>query len=500
MAGHSAIINPDAAIYIHQAQVLSSGDWKNITSPSMTYLSPYPIFLAGTFWIVGDWIVAARAVSICFGTAALALIYPLARLFFDRGISLLVLLVYATAPLFVHNGVIATKDSGAWFFVTLGMFLFVRGLGSKTVWSFFAAGGVFILAAWMRIETLIFPACSVIYLLAFEKDRRGLRTAVLIAPVVLVGLLGLGTVFFLQRGEELWARLGEIGPRIELSVYGYRNVRDGLRALEANPPHGIRPEYFDQIRSITWLTGFAVVVRNLVEAYHIPFFALFLAGLWTMLRGYKRDIRAAYFVLILVVSLAFFYFQIFSYWILEQRWIGAAIIASFFFIGQGLLVLRSFLDRYTPFAGGRSLPVLAGVLMAASLPKTVPRHDVDKKVFVQIGEKMAAADPISGPILILAPDGIVRWLSLYANRQSRTAPNPDEFRYTRGSGRALGSDYGHFVDNLRRNQIRYLIWAERQWPKGAFDLLASRRASDLSVEGEWFHRDTGKLVLFTVSR
>jgi hypothetical protein len=449
----------------------------------------------------GDWILAARGASIFLGTSALVLLYPLARLFFDRGISILVVLVYAASPLFVHNGVIATKDSGAWFLVTLGMLLFAKNLGSSAALPFAGAGGVFVLAVWMRIDTLVFPICSIIYLLAFEKDRRGVKLASFLTPVVFVGVLGLGEVFFLQQGGALWARLGEILPRIELTMDGYRNLRETLRSLESNPPPGIPPEYFDQVRSITWVTGLAVVLRNIVEAYHLPLFAIFLAGLWTFRSAIKRDFRGVYFALILLLSLGFFYFHIFSCWILEQRWVGSAIVASFFFIGQGFIILRSFFDRYDFFRGKRSfVAVLAAVVLVATLPKALFQRDADKDVFVQIGEKMASADPKVGRIVILAPTGIVRWLSLYANRKSESAPYPDEFQYNRDSGQSIGSDYGRFISNLGQNKIQYLIWTDKHWPNGAFDLLSSYRASDLQYEGQWFHRDTGKIILFSVAR
>jgi 4-amino-4-deoxy-L-arabinose transferase-like glycosyltransferase len=498
VAWQSAIINPDAAIYIHQAQVLSSGNLKDVTSASMSYLSPYPILLAASFFLTGDWIAAARGVSILVGTLALALLYPLARLFFDRGISLLVVLVYATAPLFVHDGVLATKDSGAWFLVTLGMFLFAKNIGSPSALPFAAAGGVFVLAAWMRIDTLVFPAASILYLWLFEKERRWSKSASFLAPLVFLGAISLVAVLILQQGGSLWARLGEIAPRIELTFNGYRNLREGLRSLQLDPPNGIPAEYFDQIRSIAWLSGLGVVLRNVIEAYHIPFFALFVIGVWSSREVLWQDGRIAYFVLILVLSLGFFYFHIFSCWVLEQRWIGSAIIASFLFIGHGLLVLRSLLESRVRLSRPVALFLMAVGVLVVTLPKTIPQRDSDKRVFVQIGEKMSSVHPTGGNILILAPDSTVRWLSLYANRKLGSTPYPDEFRYSKSLAEMIGSDYGAFLSNLRQNHIRFVVWTERDWPKGAFDLLSSYQPGDLQPEGEWVHSDTGKIVLFRI--
>jgi hypothetical protein len=498
VAWQSAIINPDAAIYIHQAQVLSSGNLKDVTSPTMTYLSPYPILLAASFFVAGDWIVAARAVSIFFGTLGLVALYPLARLFFDRGISLLVVLVYATAPLFVHDGVLATKDSGAWFLVTLGMFLFAKNLGSSSALPFAAAGGIFVLAAWMRIETLVFSVASVLYLLIFEKERRGSKTASFLAPIILIGFVGIAAVLFLQLSGALWARLGEIAPRIELSVNGYQNLRDGLRSLQTDPPHGIPAEYFDQVRSIAWLSGLGVVVRNVIEAFHIPFFALFVIGAWSSRGALRRDARIAYFALILVLSLGFFYFHIFSCWVLEQRWIGSAIIASFLFIGQGLLVLRSLLEYRVRLSRPMALFLLAAGVLVVSLPKTIPQRDADKQVFVQIAEKMSAESPQGGQVLVLAPSNCVRWLSLYANRKSISMPYPDEFTYFNDSGKMIGSDSEGLLSYLRQNKIRFLVWTEKDWPKGVIDWHYSYQFSGLQSEGEWFHPDAGKIILFTL--
>jgi 4-amino-4-deoxy-L-arabinose transferase-like glycosyltransferase len=498
VAWQSAIINPDAAVYIHQAQVLSGGDWNDISSPTMTYLSPYPILVAASFFVLEDWVIAARSISILFGTLALVALYPLARLFFDHGISLLVVLVYAAAPLFVHDGVLATKDSGAWFLVTLGMFLFAKNLGSPSALPFAGAGCIFVLAAWMRIETLVFSVASVLYLLLFEKQRRVLKIASFLAPIIVIGGVGMTAVLFLQQSGALWARLGEIAPRIELSVNGYQNLREGLRFLQSNPPHGIPAGYFDQVRSIVWLSGLGVLARNLIEAFHIPFFALFLLGIWSSRGIYRHDTRAAYFALILVLSLGFFYFHIFSYWVLEQRWIGSAIIASSYFIGKGFTTLRSLSESRLLLSNFQSILLLGFAVLIVTMPKTLPRRDADKEVFVQIGEKMSSETEACRQISILAPASIVRWLSLYANRSSAFVPNPDEFRY---SGKSIATNlksYDSLKNYLIKNNIDYVVWSQRQWPANAIDLPAVYQPKDLLLEGEWSHQDTGKITIFRV--
>ena len=497
-ASASGIVNPDAAVYIQQARAICHGSWHDLGTGSLSYVTAYPLLIAAVNMLAGDWIVSARAVSILFSTLTLIVLYPLARTFFSRDVSLLLVLIYAFNPLFVTSGSDVVKDPGAWFFVATGMLVFVKGLGAFRPSLLLGSSILFLFAAWMRVETLVFFAGSALYLLIAGGSGRWRKSFCFLAPLLVAALLGFAALILTQRSAVLWARLGEIGPRLEMSLGGYQSLREGLRALSTDPPAGMPSEYFDQARSITWLVGLGAILRNAIEAYYAPFFALFLFGLIRTRGGFRGDARARYFFLLLSLLGLLFYVFIFSSWVLEQRWLGTALLASFYFVGQGLIGIRDLLASKLQLPASRATAGLAVLIAIVSLPKTVMPREQDKSVFLEISAAMTSRRTSADEIEILAPEHTIRWLSLYANEEVEGAPYPDEYTYNRRTRGLVADDYEAFLKNLGSHKISYVLWAEKHWPRGAFDLLSSCRKGDLEKIGEWKHPDTGQMVLFKV--
>ena len=119
------IINQDGVLYVHQARALFYGQWDSVTSCGLSYLSPYPLCIAGAYFLVQDWTVAARGVSLVFGSAVLIPVFLLFRRFFDRGVSVAGLLIYATIPVLVSSSSDALREPVCWFFLAVGLYLFV---------------------------------------------------------------------------------------------------------------------------------------------------------------------------------------------------------------------------------------------------------------------------------------------------------------------------------------------------------------------------------------
>jgi len=72
---HSAIINLDGTIYIHQAMALYFRDWNSLKTCGLSFFSSYPVLIAGGYYLVHDWILSARLISLFFGTAMLVPLY-----------------------------------------------------------------------------------------------------------------------------------------------------------------------------------------------------------------------------------------------------------------------------------------------------------------------------------------------------------------------------------------------------------------------------------------
>jgi 4-amino-4-deoxy-L-arabinose transferase-like glycosyltransferase len=95
---YTYIINPDGVLYIHQARAIYYGLNDSILTCSMGFLSNYSILIVLAYKIFGDWVVAAKSVSLFFGTITLVPVYFLLGRFFRREITLAATLIFALIP------------------------------------------------------------------------------------------------------------------------------------------------------------------------------------------------------------------------------------------------------------------------------------------------------------------------------------------------------------------------------------------------------------------
>ena len=123
---YTYVINPDGVFYIHQARAIYYGLWGDLTNCQISFVSNYPFFIAGTYALLRDWIAAAKAVSLIFGATTLIPLYLLLRRFLARDISRLSILAFALIPVFVSQSADIVRDPVSWFFITLGLYFFVK--------------------------------------------------------------------------------------------------------------------------------------------------------------------------------------------------------------------------------------------------------------------------------------------------------------------------------------------------------------------------------------
>lgn len=499
-AFQSAIVNADAAVYIHQARAIYFGDWQALDDTAVKYLTPYPVLIAATRFVAGDWIVAATTVSVFFSVLMLVFLYLLSRQFFDRRISLCIIAIFAFHPLFVTAGIDIIKDPLAWCLLVAGMWLFVRGQTGSRWLSMLASSIIFAFAAWVRVESVMFFFATAVYLVFFEKTDRGKKLMAFLAPALLVLVAVVSVVVFTGRGHMALSRLGEIGPRLALVSEGYQSVRAGLKELSSSPPPGMPAEYFDQIRSITWLVGLAAILRNAVDAFYPPVLVLVLLGLGSTSSLFSADRRIAYFLLILVLLLAFFYAFIFSSWVLEQRWLAPAVLASVVFIGVGLQQVAVWGGYFIRVRKDLLMGAAAGLIMIASIPKILASSESGKAVFVEIARKIADLKPAGVDARILASGHTIRWLSLYANLDVKGAPSPDHFQYDQTTSVLIGKETHNLLRNIKSNGVDFFLYEQRHWPKEAFEFQCETLCDNFETVGRWSHADTGNMILFRVKK
>jgi 4-amino-4-deoxy-L-arabinose transferase-like glycosyltransferase len=495
-AYHTAIINPDGTIYIHQARALYYGIWGSVNTCSTAHFPTVTTLAIAAFYpLFNDWIVAGMAVSMLFGILTLVPLYLLARRFFAKDVSALLTLIYALTPILIDGSVDVIRDSTAWFFATLGFYLFT-GLKRQTAFYLMGSSLCFIIAAWTRVEFTIFVILSPIYLLMDREEKPFRRAALFLLPVALILAAAIGGQMLLHPSRVNWFRLKEIPEKSSAFFSHYQTTRVQLKELINHPLTGIPADFLDNTRNLLWFLGFGVILQNTMEAAYYPFFIVYLLGLGNLRERIAADRRVLYFALLAPAALLLLYFYLFTYWMMENRWIPLALFPAFIFLGHGLEKLISLIQTKFTMKRGMALLLICSLSLVFALPKNMKPRETDKIVFKRMGEMIAAIEGNSKKIEILTTGTSVRWISFYANLRFKGAPCPDEHLSFEG---LIGNSYSQFVSTIKAKGFKYLVWEEKRWPGGRFNLFSSPSYRRDFIElGAWNHRDTGKILLLKV--
>ncbi|MBN1614117.1 MAG: glycosyltransferase family 39 protein, partial [Deltaproteobacteria bacterium] len=450
------------------------------------------LFIAAFFKIFGNWVTAATAVSVCFGTLTLLPLFGLARTFFHREIAALVTLVYAMTPMLVDGSVDIVRDPVYWFFAVLGFYLFTRRRQQTATWLLLSSCA-FLLATSMRIEAIVFLLVVPLFIFLDGREYPLRRTGIFLLPVVLILLAGIGGQIWLHSGTINWYRLTDIHNWILRAFSGYENLRLSLKGLIRQPPAGIPVEFFHNVKNILWFIGFGVVFQNALETFFYPFVPIYLIGLVGIRQRLAEDRRGLFFVLSVTAAFVLLYFFVFIDWQMENRWLALALLPSFLFLGFGMEKLVAFSQRKFSLKKGTALVLIGLLILLFTLPKNMQARGDDKVIYKTIGETIANREGNSRKIEIMTLGVASRWVLFYANQRFPGAPCPDEYFYYY---EWIGDDYNRFVDALKTRGMKYLVWEERTWPKDRFDFIKSPYERDFMRLGSWSHPDTGEIVLF----
>ncbi|NPV05198.1 MAG: hypothetical protein HPY67_10755 [Syntrophaceae bacterium] len=491
----TAVVNTDAAVYLYQAKALYLGLWSSVNACSIKSVTAHPIVTAGIYFLTRDWIVSMRAASILFGTLTLIPLYGLARLFFSFRTSCLVTLLFAVMHVFVSAGVDVGRDPAYWFFSACGLYFFAAAVKREKLWYFSLAGIAFTLAAWNRIEAVLYLAVTVLYLVIRGTAGRWKNLMAFLAPF----LAGVGIVLVLaalsSRGIY-WFRIDEIPERFMAAWYTYQELRVNLAAMIQRPPEGFTFQFFESVRSLLWLLGLGVLLQSTAEAFFYPFAALFLVGLFDF-RKWRPAGLAGYFAALVACGFVLLYLYAMRTWTMENRYLALIILPSFLFLGFGLERILSLLQRRWSMKDAAAVSLCALLIVLLAVPKQLVFHEKDKAVFKEIGTRIAKEEGNERTVGILSIGTSMRWVFLYSNLDVPALSCPDE-DYLAGISPAklVGNSYAEFVKTVDARGARYVVWEEKNWPTRQFDLLKIFDPRDFRIAGEWFHRDTGRIVLF----
>ena len=493
---YTYIINPDGPLYIHQARAiyygLTGAPWNTV----LGYFSNYPILIAGTYAIVGDWIIAAKVVSLLFGTMILVPLYLLSRSLLEEKIALLVTLVFAFMPFLVDRSADVVRAPVFWFFLVLGMHFFVGQIEKTNHLYLFLSSLSFLLAAWARIEGVLFIGTSYVFMLIVRQERKLVKLAVFSIPIVPLILIYILRLPIFHVGIDDLFYLNRIMPSQFATIADqYEAIRGATSDLANQGQEVIVNRFLLRTRHLVWWIALGTLLTGMIKAFFYPFFIVFLMGFKGIFRKLKENGRILYLSILSLSAFLLLCIVVLYFWEMPTRYMGVLVLPSAVFIGLGLEKLMLFFRLKFNLKESIAFLIICLLILGFSLPKNLKPREKDKVVFKEIGGLIAEREGNDTEILVATSQHSVRWISFYANVKFNGAPCPEK-NYDLEN--MLGGSYAEFVENLRARGIRYFLWEEKHWPKVSRSYLTGLHSNDFIEVGTWSHPDTGKLVLFKV--
>ncbi len=489
------IINPDGPLYIHQARALYYGLWHDVTGCGLSYIPNYPFFICIFYPVFHNWETAARAVCLFFGSATLFPVFFLLKRFFSLRTSALALLVFAMIPVFVSRSADVLRDPVSWFFMSLGLWLFIRKMDSENgAFSYFFASLAFLMALWARIETFLFIVVSALFLIFFKQEKKLAKTAAFMAPFIVIS--GCAFVFVAKKDIPVGKifRLAEITQKISSPLSNYGKLRKNLKKTASKLSRDdILRLFLPQARTNIWLIALGTLVNRILEGFFYPLLIFFIFGMRGLKTKIAKDKKILYLFILAVSGLILLYAHVMDTWVLDNRFLAVVIIPSVVFAGFGVEFFEKLIEKKAGFSKPAIFFMICLFIILSALPKNLQMREKDKQVFKQIGFFIEKNKTPGKKVLISSSFHIQRWLAFYANLDVQAAPCPQEFD---NCWDYLPENPGAFLQALKQKNIKFLLWEENHWQKN----FLPENLPGLKNMGSWDHPDTGKMILYKVEK
>jgi 4-amino-4-deoxy-L-arabinose transferase-like glycosyltransferase len=349
-------INHDGVLYITAAQEFATGNFKE---GLIIFRMPfYPLLIAFTHYVVPDWIVAARLVSLSTSVMTIIPLYLLTKDFFDPDASLWACVAFALSPLPNQLAVEVIRDSAYLFFFAWTIYFALQGIESKKLSVFFLAGVSSTFAFLCRVEGIILFLCYITFLsyltLRNSDDRGSMFKGILVYvsfPVVFLSMSSFalqakiqhytGNLSHFNRANYLIYRIKEL---ISLKfLKNYHMIYNKLETFEKNLPR--RPAGLN-FAEIARHHMYAVYLIGVLESFIRAIFPLHVIPLGFGLK--KTKIRKHAFI----VFLGGCYLLLLYYFIIRQDGLRVRIFLAPAFlvypwIGVGLHGIANYFKKGT---------------------------------------------------------------------------------------------------------------------------------------------------------
>jgi 4-amino-4-deoxy-L-arabinose transferase-like glycosyltransferase len=485
------LISKDGFLYIQQAKALHYGLLNALTSCAV-YLSPYPILVALSFNIFGDWVIGAQMVSLFFGAMTLLPIYWLSRRFFDETISSLAVLCFALIPPFVLVSRDALRDPVYWFFSMMGLYLFVLYIEKRRNLFPLLSSICFAVAAWTRVEATLFILISVLYLLLTVHEHKWKHLLFFLLPFVLLALLA--TIYQAFSSIDILALLNpkRLTRRVLEVFSSYEKLRQNLKAIEDQRLFEFSSYFFPRVRNLVWLIALGVLAVQVVETLFYIFFIILSIGIATSWRRVSKDSRLIYLSVLSISALIALYAQIIYNWSMTSRFTVLFLFPAFVFMGGGIEAIAAFLGKRFNFNRSVGYAVVCLVVLLVALPKTLRATYVkDKLLFGEVGRFIAKRENNHRAVSVASAFQGVQSIHFYANLNYPGAPCFDV-------DAILWQPDAAALQFVRERGYHYFIWDEKGWNGRGLGEFIEDPGRAFSKIREWRSSTRGRMILYAV--
>lgn len=485
------VINPDGFLYIQQAKALYFGLFDQVLA-CYHYLSPYPIFIAFTYPVIGDWVISAQWINILFGSAAIVPLYWILRRFFDDMTAWVTAMVFALIPSFVVTSRDVLRDPSFWFFAVSGLYFFILYMEKRqSVWLFLSS--IFFLSgAWARIEGTLFIIVSFVFLVFLKKERPWKELAAFLCPYAIIAASSI--IFAHVRQIDL---MEFINPSrlltLPLGFFAHYNIlRDQLQMMYDTELGSLFPYFFPQVRNLLWFIAFGTLLVQLAETLLYFFFVLLFIGMVYRAGQLKTDLRMFYLWVLSLMSLVLLYIQIIYFWHMPSRFLGVFLLPSFIFIGEGIdQFVRRVSSRFK-LRADIAYAIMCMIILAFFMPKNIRANfSEDRLLFNQIGNYIVERENNSRPVSVCGVFKYVRAIHFFANVNFAGAPCFE-------STSILNHADEKGLKKILTQKFDYLVWDEKGWNNTPIETISTDMSRHFSRLQQWHSERWGNIVLYEV--
>jgi 4-amino-4-deoxy-L-arabinose transferase-like glycosyltransferase len=491
------IVNQDGAYYIHQAKALFFNQFESLTSCALPYLSNYPFFIAGAYALFNDWEVAAKSVSIFFGTITLIPIYLLLKRFFDERISILATLIFAFTPVLVSRSVDVVKGPVYWFFLVLGLLFYVLELEKKKPVFLVFASISFLMAAWARVDALFFIVMSSFHILVAIQGDKIKRLCAFISPVFI--LIVCLAIFSMSTDSSFGkiSRTEEVSRSIKMIPESYNLLRDKLADQAAGQPYRTNKErvlnyFLTEARTNIWIVAFGTLLNRTLESFFYPFFLIFALGLIGIREKLQNDKRFFYFLLLVFSGLIVLYCYILSRWVLEYRYFALVIFPGMVFTGIGLEKAFNYLQSRSKAPVALILILL--FIFSFGLSKNLQDRRGEDLVYKNVGRFISEREG-NNEVAVATSEFSQSWVALYSNSNSNGASC---LQLRNAINRMARRNYNSFLKRIKARSVKYFLWEEKLWPHKSYSFIKKDNHRYFKELKRWEHEKIGEIILFEI--